>query len=49
MSHVQQWAEKRLDTLSSCMERPVRALDFSDDCLTLILRALSDDERWDIV
>jgi len=47
MSYVQQWAEKRLDTLSSCMERPVRALDFSDDCLALIVRALSDDARWE--
>jgi len=47
MNHVQQWAEKRLDTLSGCMERSVRALDFSDDCLSLVLRALSDDERWE--
>jgi transposase len=29
------------------MGRPVRALDFSDDCLSLVLRALSDDERWE--
>ena len=48
MSHVQPWAEKRLETLSSCMDRPVRALDFSDDCLSLVLRALSDDERWEV-
>lgn len=47
MNHVQKWAEKRLETLSSCMGRPVRALDFSDDCLSLVLRALSDDERWE--
>jgi transposase len=48
MSHVQPWVEKRLETLSSCMDRPVRALDFSDDCLSLVIRALSDDERWEI-
>jgi transposase len=48
MSHVQQWAEKRLETLSSCMGRSVRALDFSDDCLSLMLRMLSDDERWEL-
>ena len=29
------------------MGRSVRALDFSDDCLSLILRMLSDDEGWE--
>lgn len=47
MNHVQRWAEKRLDTLSGCMEQSVRALDFSDDCLSLVLRSLSDDEGWE--
>jgi transposase len=46
MNHVQPWAEKRLETLSKCMGQPVRALDFSDDCLALVLRTLSADERW---
>ncbi len=48
MNHVQPWAEKRLETLSNFMGQPVRALDFSDDCLSLVLRTLSDDERWKV-
>ncbi len=36
MNHVQPWAKRRLETLSNCMDRPVRALDFSDDCLSLV-------------
>lgn len=47
MNAVQQWAEKRLETLSSLFDEPVRALDFSDDRLASILKALSDDARWD--
>ncbi|MCL0080236.1 transposase, partial [Dehalococcoidia bacterium] len=46
LSHVQDWAEKRLQTLSGCIGQAVRALDFSDDRLGDILLALSDDERW---
>ncbi|MCL0063634.1 hypothetical protein M1N83_00235 [Dehalococcoidia bacterium] len=46
LSHVQEWAEKRLQTLSGCIGQAVRALDFSDDRLGDILLALSDDERW---
>lgn len=46
LNHVQPWAEKRLNTLSQCTGQPVRALDFSDDRLGDILRALSDDEHW---
>jgi transposase len=48
MNHVQPWAEKRVETLSNSMGQPVRALDFSDDCLSLVLRTLSDDERWKV-
>ena len=46
LNQVQDWAEKRLETLSGCTGQVVRALDFSDDRLEDILRALSDDERW---
>lgn len=46
LSHAQTWAAQRLTTLSTCIGQEVRALDFSDDRLALILRALSDDERW---
>jgi len=47
LNHVQPWAEKRSTALSYCVGQQVRPLDFSDDRLADILRALSDDERWD--
>jgi transposase len=46
LSHVQPWAEKRLETLRQSIGQGVRALDFSDDRLAGVLSALSDDERW---
>jgi transposase len=46
LNHVQPWAEKRLTTLQSCVDEPVRALDWSDDRLASILDKLSDDSRW---
>jgi len=47
LNHVQPWAEKRQETLSRCMRQTVRDLDFSDDRLGNVLRALSDDARWE--
>ena len=47
LNHVQPWAEKRLETLRGCTRQPVHALDFSDDRLGDVLRALSDDDGWD--
>jgi transposase len=47
LNQVQPWAAKRLETLRGCTQQPVRALDFSDDRLGSVLRALSNDERWD--
>lgn len=46
LSHVQPWVANRLETLSACLGQPVRALDFSDDRLALVLQALSDDAQW---
>ena len=46
LNHVQEWAEKHLETLCRCTGQEVRALDFSDDRLEEILDALSDDSRW---
>ena len=46
MNHVQPWAERRQETLRACTGQPVRAVDFSDDRLSIILRTLSDDEQW---
>jgi transposase len=43
---VQEWAATRLTTLSRLLDKPMRALDVSDDRLAAILHALSDDTRW---
>jgi transposase len=46
LSHVQDWAQQRLKTLSGCLGQEVRALDLSDDRLPIILDHLSDEEAW---
>jgi transposase len=46
MNHVEPWAATRIRTLSACTGQSVRALDFSDDRLAIILRTLSDDTQW---
>ena len=33
LNHVQGWVAQRLDVYSACLQRPVRALDFSADRL----------------
>ena len=47
LNHVQAWSERRLETLHRCTGQPVCPLDFSDDRLASVLRALSVDTRWD--
>ncbi len=47
LNHVQPWAEKRGETLSRCTGQAVRSLDFSDDRLGDVLRALSQDAVWE--
>jgi transposase len=46
LSHVQPWAEKRLNTLQGCTQQPVRDLDFSDDRLGDVAHALGSDQQW---
>jgi transposase len=53
LSHVQPWAERRLETLRRGLaaleghrQPALRALDVADDRLAAILEALSDDVRW---
>ncbi|MBM4463732.1 MAG: IS1634 family transposase [Chloroflexi bacterium] len=48
LNHAQPWAEKRLETLGQCIGQVVRDLDFSDDRLETVLRALSDDSQWEV-
>ena len=44
MNRVQDWAAKRLETLTACLGGQVQALDFADDRLETGLDLLSDDE-----
>ena len=44
--HVEPWVEQRQFTLSHITGEAVRAHDFSDDRLEVVLRRLSDDTRW---
>lgn len=47
LSHVQPSVAQLLQTLETCVGRPIRALDFSDDRLADILTALGQDEPWE--
>ncbi len=46
LNRVQDWAARRTQTLSCCLDAAVRDLDFSDDRLAIGLDLLSDDARW---
>jgi transposase len=46
LNQVQGWAEKRPETLRGCLGPAVRAEDFADDRLALVLDSLCDDQRW---
>ncbi len=44
--HVEPWVAQRQFTLSHLTGGAVRAHDFNDDRLEIVLRCLSDDTRW---
>jgi len=46
MNQVQPWAGTRLQTLQKCSGQAVRDQEWSDDRLSIVLDALSDDQRW---
>jgi transposase len=46
MVHVEPWVAKRLWTLGATTGQAVTRVDFTDDRLEIVLRRLSDDERW---
>ena len=46
MNQVQSWAGTRLQTLQKCSGQAVRDQEWSDDRLSIVLDALSDDQRW---
>lgn len=46
MNQVQEWVAKRPHTLQMSTGQAVRALEWSDDRLGIVLDELSDNERW---
>ncbi len=46
-STVQDWVERHRQTLERLLEQPIRAVDFTDDRLGIVLRRLSKTESWD--
>jgi transposase len=46
LSHVQPWVAERLDTLTACVGKPIRPLDFSDDRLADLLDRLAETDPW---
>lgn len=46
MNQVQPWAATRLHTLQQCSRQAVREQEWSNDRLSLVLDALSDDQQW---
>jgi transposase len=49
MSHVQDWANARPQTLSRLLGQELRATDLTDDRLSEIVRWLSDDRHWHLL
>jgi transposase len=47
LSHVEPWVANRLWTLNTATDQAIERLDFTDDRLEIVLRHLSDDERWE--
>jgi transposase len=48
MVHVEPWVATRLGTLGAMPGQAVTRVDFTDDRLEIVLRRLSDDERWSV-
>jgi transposase len=46
LTHVQPWVAERLDTLTACVGKPIRPLDFSDDRLADLLDRLAETDTW---
>lgn len=48
LNHVENRAEGLLITLETCLARPVRSLDFTDDRLAIILDSLGQDDDFEV-
>jgi transposase len=46
LSEVQEWVAARINTLGLCLQTSVRAEDFSDDRLAIVLNLLGQDRDW---
>lgn len=46
LNYVEGWVSKRLTTLGQYVDEALSVQDFRDDRLAIILRLLSDDQRW---
>jgi transposase len=46
LSHLEPWVANRSWTLQTATGQEIERLDFTDDRLEIVLRHLSDDERW---
>jgi transposase len=46
LSHMQEWVESKKNILSACLKTTIRAKDFSDDRLEIILDMFGEDENW---
>ena len=46
LNRVQDWVAKHRKTIEGVTGKSIRALDFSDDRLAIILRYLNQDESW---
>lgn len=47
LSHVEEWAKLRLNTIAAILEEPqLRSLDFCDDRLGRLLDRFSNDDKW---
>lgn len=48
LSYLQEWVKERENTLSACLKTDIRAKDFSDDRLEILLDMLGSDEKWQL-
>jgi transposase len=48
LSHLQEWVKGREKILSACLKTDIRAEDFSDDRLEIVLDLLGQDENWQL-
>ena len=48
LSYLQEWVKDREKILSACLKTNIRAEDFSDDRLEIVLDLLGSDKNWQL-